>query len=338
MLLSIIVPVYNMAQDDKLKHCMDSLLNQEFTDYEIIAVDDKSTDDSVDILREYEAANPDKVKVLLNSENMRQGGAKNHGLKAATGTWVGFIDSDDWIHPSMYKKLIDKADATGADLVGCDYTIVDHYTFDVGKNVINNTSEQTGVLDRDKHGKHIMSPGSMVVKIYKRQVIVDNNLTFPEHIFYEDNCAGPLWSMYFNHFERVDEPLYYYLTVGDSTTHHVTWDKCEDRIKAGNELLKEARARGLFDTYAKELEGQYASIDYAGTLFSYMYSAKKRSASKTGYLKKLILKEFPDFRENEYFNKSIVGENRKLIDLHMKNNLLFFTYYVLLFWYRGLRK
>lgn len=338
MLLSIIVPVYNMATNDKLKHCMDSLLNQTVSDYEIIAVDDASTDESVKILREYERANPGKVKVILNEKNMRQGGAKNNGLKHATGTWVGFIDSDDWIHPTMYEKLIAKADTTGADLVGCDYTIVDHYTFDEGRTIINNDDSQTGILDREKHGMHILKPGSMVVKIYLREIIVKNNLSFPEYIFYEDNCAGPLWSMYFNHFERVGEPLYYYLTVGDSTTHHVSWDKCMDRVKAGNMLLEEARNRKLFDTYQEELEGQYASVDYAGTLFSYMYSAKNRKMKNTAFLKRLIKKEFPDFLNNKYFVKSQNKENLKLVRLHIKSNILFFIYYVLLFGYRNLKK
>jgi len=77
MKLSIVVPVYNMVEGGKLKFCMDSLLNQAMEDYEIIAVDDKSTDDSLMILREYEKKYPQKVKVIASPENRRQGGAKN---------------------------------------------------------------------------------------------------------------------------------------------------------------------------------------------------------------------------------------------------------------------
>ena len=64
MLLSIIVPVYNMAKDEKLNHCIDSLLAQELDDYEIITVNDASTDNSLDVLREYESKYPDKIKVI----------------------------------------------------------------------------------------------------------------------------------------------------------------------------------------------------------------------------------------------------------------------------------
>ena len=95
MQLSVIVPVYNMAGEGKLNFCMDSLLNQTIVDYEIIAVDDASTDGSLEILRAYEAAHPDRVRVITYPVNRRQGGAKNEGLRAASGEWVGFIDSDD---------------------------------------------------------------------------------------------------------------------------------------------------------------------------------------------------------------------------------------------------
>ena len=332
--LSIIVPVYNMAGDDKLRHCMDSLLAQTISNYEIIAVDDCSTDTSYGILKEYEKCYPDKVKVLQNACNMRQGGAKNAGLKLATGKYVGFIDSDDWISADMYEKLLNKAYESGADLVGCDYTIVDRYTFDKGQNVVNNTSEQTGVMDDDVHKLHILRCGSMVVKIYLRSVISDNNLNFPEHIFYEDNCAGPLWSVYFTHFERVDEALYYYLTLPASTTHHVDWDKCMDRITAGRQFLEECRERGIYERYKDEIEYRFMELSYAGTLFSYMYSGRKRRLRNTAILRKMIISKVPDFRDNPYYEKYMKAEDKSLINLHMRSNLLFFVYYIMLFTYR----
>ena len=105
MVLSIIVPVYNMASDGKLNFCLDSLVAQTVRDYEIIAVDDCSTDDSLKILEDYERRYPGKFKALHSEENHHQGGAKNIGLKKATGDWIGFIDADDWITPDMYERL-----------------------------------------------------------------------------------------------------------------------------------------------------------------------------------------------------------------------------------------
>ena len=109
MKLSIIVPVYNMAAGGKLNYCLDSLINQTIEDYEIIAVDDCSTDDSLEILREYERKYDKIVKVIASPVNRKQGGAKNLGLKEAKGEWIGFIDSDDWITADYYQKLLKKA-------------------------------------------------------------------------------------------------------------------------------------------------------------------------------------------------------------------------------------
>ena len=105
MQLSIIVPVYNMAADGKLNFCLDSLIGQTITDYEIIAVDDCSTDRSLDILKEYEAKYPDKFRAIHSPVNKRQGGAKNIGIREAKGEWIGFIDSDDWVVPEFYERL-----------------------------------------------------------------------------------------------------------------------------------------------------------------------------------------------------------------------------------------
>ena len=147
--LSIIVPVYNMAAEGKLNYCLDSLVGQTIRglyDYEILCVDDASTDDSLEILLDYEKRYPELVRILPNRVNLRQGGAKNEALKVAEGEWIGFIDSDDWVSPDYYEKLLKKAEETGADVVGCDYSLVDHHTFEVGKVIVNNTPDQTGEL------------------------------------------------------------------------------------------------------------------------------------------------------------------------------------------------
>ena len=117
MKLSVIVPVYNMNHDNLLTFCLDSIINQTIEDYEIIAVDDASTDDSFSMLKTYEEKYPGKFKAYTYPDNRRQGGAKNEGLKHATGEWIGFVDSDDWIAPDFYEKLLKKAEETGADIV-----------------------------------------------------------------------------------------------------------------------------------------------------------------------------------------------------------------------------
>lgn len=338
MKLSIIVPVYNMAADGKLEYCMNSLVAQTISDYEIIAVDDASTDNSVEILRDYEAKFPDKVKVICHEVNKRQGGAKNTGLRAAQGEWIGFIDSDDWVTPDYYEKLLGKAEETGADMVGCDYCLVDKHTMEVGKVVQNNTLDQTGVLDEEKYKKLLMRSGSMVIKIYKHSVIRDNHLYFPEGIFYEDNCAGPLWSLYFKHFEKVEEPMYYYYQHQVSTVHYITEGKCRDRMKAAALLYAECKARGFLEKYYREIEYRYTELHFVNTLFSYMQGAKEKNIEFVKRLKEEMEKTFPEFRKNEYYKQHTGEEEKRLIDMLMESPLKFFWYYRLLQIYRNWRK
>ncbi|MDE6923656.1 MAG: glycosyltransferase [Acetatifactor sp.] len=327
MKLSIIVPVYNMAAGGKLNYCMDSLVNQTLEDYEILAVNDASTDSSLAILRDYEKAYPHRVKVVTYPQNRRQGGAKNEGLKFARGEWVGFIDSDDWVTPDFYEKLIRKGEETGADLVGCDYNLVSEHTFQVGKIVQNNTMDQTGVLDREKHKSLLMRMGSMVIKVYRRRVIVENGLDFPEGIFYEDNCAGPLWSLYFTRFEKVEEPLYYYYQHQVSTVHGITEEKCRDRMKAAAMLYDRCKERGFLGEYESEIEYRFAELYYVNTLFSYMAGVEHPKLSFVRELRAGIRERFPLFERNAYYRKYTGREEQQLIALQQKWNLGFYLLY-----------
>ena len=207
MRLSVIVPVYNMMSGGKLKNCLDSLLKQDVEDMEIIAVDDKSTDDSLAFLESYSEKYGTRFVTIASPVNRRQGGAKNLGLQKACGQWVGFIDSDDWVSGNMFSLLLAKAEETGADVVGCDYLITNETGKETGTVVHNNTEEQTGALGDAQYRKLILQPGSMVIKIYRRELFEKWNIRFPEFMFYEDNAIGALPLLYAKRFERVAEPL-----------------------------------------------------------------------------------------------------------------------------------
>lgn len=119
-LLSIIVPVYNTEK--YLNHCLDSILAQDFTDYELILVDDGSTDASGTICDRY-AADYGHVR-CLHQPNGGHTCARQNGLRASRGEYIAFADSDDWVDSGMYRDMCNAAVATGADIVHCDFTAV----------------------------------------------------------------------------------------------------------------------------------------------------------------------------------------------------------------------
>lgn len=338
MKLSIIVPVYNMAADGKLEYCLNSLVNQTINDYEIIAVDDCSTDNSLEILNAYREKYPEKFKVIASPVNKKQGGAKNLGLEIAQGEWIGFIDSDDWITPDFYERLLKKSEETGADMVGCDYQLTHEHSFKEGQIVHNNSLDQTGILDKEKYRSLILDGGSLVVKIYRRHIIYDYPNRFPEGIFYEDNAISNSWMLRAKHFEYLPEPMYYYYQHSTSTVHTITKRRCEDRMEAARIMVKEAKQFGFLEEYHSEIESSFTTLFYVNTLFSYMAGVKKKEYKFIKAMADEMKATFPDFRKNPYYTTRVHAEERKLIDMHMKSTLYFCAYYKILWTYRNLRK
>ena len=123
--VSIIIPVYNVEQ--YLHRCVDSLRNQTLQDIEIILVDDSSTDSSLAICRELEKEDP-RIKVL-HKVNEGAGKARNAALQVATGTYIGFVDSDDYVLPEMFETLYEKAEKYNSDLVMSGVLFVDGNMF-----------------------------------------------------------------------------------------------------------------------------------------------------------------------------------------------------------------
>ena len=111
--VSVILPVYNAS--DYLHQCMDSIVGQTLKDIEIICVDDGSTDNSLDILKEYEQK--DKRVKVIQQKNAGAGAARNNGLSIATGEYLSFLDSDDFFEPDMLEKAYEKAKGSNAQIV-----------------------------------------------------------------------------------------------------------------------------------------------------------------------------------------------------------------------------
>ena len=112
--VSVIIPVYNTEK--YLRRCFDSVVNQTLSDIEIICINDCSTDNSLEILQEY-ASKDKRIKLIDFKVNKGAAIARNIGIDAATGEYIGFVDSDDFVDLDFYEKLYKKAAETGADAV-----------------------------------------------------------------------------------------------------------------------------------------------------------------------------------------------------------------------------
>ena len=193
-IISIIVPVYNAEQ--YLPECVDSILHQNLSDIELILVDDGAQDQSPALCDAY--ASQDKRVRVVHQKNAGAAAARNHGLELAQGTYIAFVDSDDWIDPDMYETMVKTAERDGSELVICDCKK------EFGAESQLYTHElRAGQFDRAAMEKEyfpqLLMPDNMeypvtisnCLLLIRREVIVRNQLAFPEGMrFSEDLLFG----------------------------------------------------------------------------------------------------------------------------------------------------
>lgn len=178
--ISVIVPVYKV--EEFLPQCLDSILAQTLTELEIICVNDGSPDNSLKILEEY--AKKDKRIVIINQKNAGLSSARNTGIKAATGEYIGFVDSDDWIEPDFYHNLYQAAKEHNADIVGTGFYSVKNNKKKLSYFV---TETKTALTPEEKFKIFKMPKHNFVWnKIYKKDMICKQDLFFPIGMTYED--------------------------------------------------------------------------------------------------------------------------------------------------------
>lgn len=202
-LLSIIVPVYKV--ENYLPKCIDSILAQTFTDFELILVEDGSPDDCP-ALCDAAAAKDARIRVI-HQKNGGLSAARNAGLDAARGAWIGFVDSDDYIAPEMYEALYKAVQSTGADLALCDYAAVD----EAGAPCL---PPYTGLAQRVFTGRELLKRATNTMaqpawnKLYRRVVFAQ--LRYPEGKLNEDLFLIPKVCLQIQKAVVVPKALYYY--------------------------------------------------------------------------------------------------------------------------------
>ena len=244
--VSIIIPVYNTGE--YLRSCVDSVLAQTMEGWELLLVDDGSTDNSGAICDEY-AARDSRIRVI-HKENQGVSMARNLGLELARGEYVGFVDSDDWLAPEMFDEMYRSARETGADIVMCDAVTV----FGDGReepDTITGLSGSAGI------GREAWTPelllemaGSVWRCIYRRELLESHGVRFPVGLRFSEDRIFNLYAMgYANRVEYRKEPYYYRLLRADSAVHKFYPDYFEI-IKDAAEGTKKALTQAWEDDEA----------------------------------------------------------------------------------------
>lgn len=232
MKISIIVPVYNTAK--YLPNCFDSIIAQTYTDYEVIAVDDGSTDGSAAICDQY--AERDSRFRVVHKSNEGVSVARNIGIDNASGQYLAFFDSDDTILPTMLEDLIRIAEAEDCDIVQSAGALKDG----VAETGIIKKMSRDKVLDENFAFSNVYKP-SLWLGLYKATLF--NGIRFPKNIhFYEDFVVLTLLANKSNGVVFVDKRYYNYIQREESATHSGLTSKRRSCLLIPNYLME----KGVF--------------------------------------------------------------------------------------------
>ena len=251
MKVSVIVPVYNTSK--YLRRCADHLVNQTLDEIEIIFINDGSTDNSISILNEYKEKYPSKVFVY-SKENGGQATARNLGIKVATGDYIGFADSDDFVETNMFKTMYDEAKAKDADYVECYFHFIEEFPNGETKELPRRGDVREYRSNKDMFINPQVSPWN---KLYKASILKDNNIIFPEGLIYEDTSFFIKTLPFIKKSAFISDPFVHYFLRSGSTMNsrsEASQKKTGDIIPVLGDILEFYKSNNFYDEYKYELE------------------------------------------------------------------------------------
>lgn len=295
--VSIILPVYNVEKF--LKKCLESLVNQTLREIEIIAVNDCSTDNSLKILKEYQNQYGDKFQIINSKVNVKQGGARNLGIKAARGEFIGFVDPDDFVSLDMFEKMYHSATENNAEIVTCDYYEVTGET-----KIYKSNDLPEGILDKENKKKALQRKYGWELwqQLYKRELFIDNSIEFSENLYVTDLEIGALIIMYANKIVKIKEALYFYVKHDSATTSFKVNDKkIYDLLVVSDKRLQHFIDRNLYNEYKQEIDYIYFWHVCIVSVSRCILNFSKPQYEKMDEIKEKILTKIPDIKRNQYY-------------------------------------
>lgn len=288
--VSVIVPVYN--SEKFLKVCLTSLVNQTLKDLEIIIINDHTNDDSEKIIK-YFMKNYNNIKYISLKSNKGLGYVRNLGIKKSTKKYIGFVDSDDYVDLDMFEKMYNMIENTASDVCECNFI------WEYPNKEILDRIEPYEVDRETLTYVRVLAPN----KIYKKEVLIDNNILFAEGLKYEDILFTSSLIPFIKKICFTPKPFYHYVQRSNSLVNSQTI-RVREVYEVLNQVIEFYKRNNLYENYKNELE--YIYVRYI-LLSSFKRACKiknkedKKSVLDEGY--DLILDKYPNYKNNLYFKK-----------------------------------
>lgn len=297
--LSIIVPVYNV--ENYLSICLDSIINQTYKDWELIVIDDASTDKSTEIIRKY-ASMSNKINPIYLKQNIGVGNARNEGIKIAQGKYIGFVDSDDWIDSRFFQELMNYIVMDDSEIAVCgvktEYgnskSSFYRYKYTSANCIDNNYALR--LLTNTHNIDEYISP-IVTNKIYLTSFLKKNKLLFDPSKSFQDDFYTFFCLVYASKISIVPDVFYHYFQRPNSITHIFSKqlvDDCLDiLLQIKNKLLDE----NLFWEYNQEFYSFFERC--LSSLLKMLHSRENDYNVQKEYLNYIITECFKRFTVKE---------------------------------------
>lgn len=308
--VSVIIPVYNAEK--YLNKCISSIASQTLNDIEIIAVNDGSTDNSLNLLDELSSRYKGKLKVF-SKENGGAGSARNVGIENASGEFIKFVDADDYLHADILERMYLLAKEYGVSLVRGNYQTILGPLKMKDKCSLSDT-KSSRIIDLSENRDYIVTETSGIGnKLISRDLLGD--LRFPENTKWEDLAIMPVVIASSEKLFHIDEPVYNY-RVNMNTTIKDFINKIPnilDVIKCVENIETQMKERGLSEEYKSQIESLYIlhtlfRVENAMLWVNFPHSKKEIVVSS---LLGILDAKYPNWQEN------------RIVELYKSKNSLF---------------
>lgn len=306
--ISVIVPIYNVEQ--YLERCLLSIKNQIFSAgaYEVILVDDGSTDNSSKIAKRFVEEDNSKF-VLVYQKNQGLSGARNRGILQASGKYICFVDSDDYLEPVYLQTMYEHAEKNNADLVFSDFRSVDEQG-----RVIREICEDSFVEEENysifTRADLLLIQNAAWNKLYKRSIVIEHDLLFELNVWYEDLRFVKKYLAVCERCVHCEKILYNYVLRSGSIMNSIGSERNIEIISAIKEL-REYYSKRFGDKFSKEIE--FLAIDhmYITALVRLIRAHNTESKKILKEIEKEFKEMFPEYTRNPYIES--LSKERKVI-------------------------
>ena len=294
--ITVIIPVYNAEK--YIVECLQSLYSQTFKDMEVLVINDSSTDETVQVIEQFQEEHPTFELNLITVPNGGAAKARNVGIRMARGNYIAFMDADDIADRDMFKIMINMAHQENADLVTCEF-----YWMYPKKNV--RQSLHSPKNNRELYIRAWVAPWN---KLYRRSMLVNHDVFFTEGYTYEDVSFYLKYIPYCNVVKHIDCSFIYWRQHSTSTMGKNQNKRIPQIFPVLNDAIDYYKKQGYYQEYESELEYFCAKLLWGSSMYRicqvrYAKERKKYISMTLEWLKE----NFPNWKKNKGFKKGVRG-------------------------------